>query len=139
MTMFTITFCKRIVTDVSAVVVVQLQLLDLMIRKEGDVVPMAAATRAGLIDLMARVLVVVFHEKGGRVDDRSLVQSQDQRRIAQMPLPSEVGKAIADYLSTARPPCANRRVFIRAKAPLTDQADCQNPQNMAAGASAQHC
>jgi site-specific recombinase XerD len=45
------------------------------------------------------------------------------RRIAQMPLPSEVGKAIADYLSTARPPCANRRVFIRAKAPLTGFAN----------------
>jgi hypothetical protein len=55
------------------VVVVQLQLLDLMIRKENEVVPIDAATRADLINLMARVLVVVFHEEGGRVDDRSLV------------------------------------------------------------------
>jgi hypothetical protein len=29
-----------------------------------------AATRAALIDLMARVLVVVFHEEGGSVNDR---------------------------------------------------------------------
>jgi site-specific recombinase XerD len=45
------------------------------------------------------------------------------KRVAQMPLPSEVGSAIADYLSTARPRCANRRVFIRAKAPLTGFAN----------------
>jgi site-specific recombinase XerD len=41
------------------------------------------------------------------------------KRMAQMPLPSEVGTAIADYLSTGRPQCSNRRLFIRAKAPLT--------------------
>jgi len=40
------------------------------------------------------------------------------KRVAQMPLPSEVGTAIAVYLSTGRPPCSSRRVFIRAKAPL---------------------
>ena len=55
----------------------QLQLLDLMIREENGTVPLAAATRADLIDLMARVLVAVFHEEGGRVDDRGSVQSQD--------------------------------------------------------------
>jgi hypothetical protein len=65
-------------TDAREVVVVQLQLLGLMIRKENEGVPMDAATRADLIDLMARVLVVVFHEEGGKVDDRGLVQSQDQ-------------------------------------------------------------
>ena len=45
---------------------VQLQFLDLMIPKECDAVPMDAAARADLIDLMARVLVVVFHEEGGK-------------------------------------------------------------------------
>src|SRR6266567_2665177 len=45
------------------------------------------------------------------------------KRMAQMPLPSEVGNAIADYLSTARPRCSSRRVFIRAKAPLTGFAN----------------
>ena len=40
------------------------------------------------------------------------------KRVAQMPLPSEVGAAIADYLSTGRPQCSSRRVFIRGKAPL---------------------
>ena len=75
--MFTVTFCKRLLTDAREVVVVQQQLLDLMIRAENGAVPMDATTRADLIDLMARVLVVVFHEEGGRVDDRSFVQSQD--------------------------------------------------------------
>src|SRR5262249_61201242 len=70
-----ITFCKRPLANVREVVVVQLQLLDLMIPKECGAVPMDAATRADLIDLMARVLVAVFHEEGGRVDDRGLVQS----------------------------------------------------------------
>ena len=76
--MFTITFCKRPLTDAREVIVVQLQLLDLMIRKECDAVPMDAAARADLIDLMARILVAVFHEEGGRVNDRDPVQSQDQ-------------------------------------------------------------
>ena len=57
---------------------VQLQLLDLMIPKECGAVPVDAATRADLIDLMARVLVVVFHEEGGRANDRSFVQCLDQ-------------------------------------------------------------
>jgi hypothetical protein len=35
-------------------------------------VPMDAATRAGLIDLMARVLVAVFHEEGGTTEFGSM-------------------------------------------------------------------
>jgi len=52
--MFTITFCKRLLTDAREVVVVQLQFLDLMIRKKDLGVPLDAVTRADLIDLMAR-------------------------------------------------------------------------------------
>ena len=73
--MFTITFCKRLLTDAREVVVVQLQLLDLMIRNESAVVSTDATIRAELIDLMARVLVVVLHEEEERVDDRGFVQS----------------------------------------------------------------
>jgi hypothetical protein len=61
----TITFRKRALADARKVVVVQLQFLDLMIPKECGAVPIDAATRAALIDLMARVLVAVFHEEGG--------------------------------------------------------------------------
>ena len=38
-------------------------------------VPIDGTIRSDLIDLMARILVVVFHEEGGKVDDRGLVQS----------------------------------------------------------------
>jgi hypothetical protein len=56
----------------------QLQFLDLLIAEESEVVPLDAAVRADLIDLVARVLVVVFQEEGGRVDDRGFVQFQNQ-------------------------------------------------------------
>ena len=75
--MFTITFCKRLLTDAREVVVMRLKFLDLLIRKEDEAVPMDAAVRADLIDLMARVLVLVFHEEGERVDDRRPVQFED--------------------------------------------------------------
>ena len=39
-------------------------------------------------------------------------------RSTQMPLPTDVGEAIAVYLRNGRPRCSSRRVFIRAKAPL---------------------
>jgi hypothetical protein len=65
-------------TDAKEIIVRQLQFLDLMIRKEDEDVPMDAMARADLIDLMARILVAVFQTEGGRVDDRGLVQSQDQ-------------------------------------------------------------
>ncbi len=35
-----------------------------------------------------------------------------------LPLPPEVGEAIAAYLRDGRPPSTNRRVFLRAKAPI---------------------
>jgi site-specific recombinase XerD len=35
-----------------------------------------------------------------------------------LPLSTEVGKAIAAYLRRGRPPCSSRRVFLRVKAPL---------------------
>jgi hypothetical protein len=65
-------------TDAREVIVVQLQLLDLTIGTENGTVPMDARARADLIDLMARILVVVFQAEGGSVDDRGPVQSQDQ-------------------------------------------------------------
>ena len=37
---------------------------------------------------------------------------------SQLPLPSDVAKAIADYLRRDRPRCASRRLFIRDYAPI---------------------
>jgi site-specific recombinase XerD len=39
-------------------------------------------------------------------------------RRSQMPLPADVGRAIAAYLRHGRPQCASRRVFLRSKAPV---------------------
>jgi site-specific recombinase XerD len=41
-----------------------------------------------------------------------------RKRVAHMPVPVDVGAAMAAYLRHARPVCASRRMFIRAKAPL---------------------
>lgn len=40
------------------------------------------------------------------------------RRLAPMPLPTDVGEAIASYLRFGRPCCACRRVFLRHRAPV---------------------
>jgi site-specific recombinase XerD len=47
---------------------------------------------------------ITIHGKGGRV--------------AQMPLPSDIGEAIASYLCFGRPCCTCRRVFLRHRAPV---------------------
>jgi integrase/recombinase XerD len=39
------------------------------------------------------------------------------RRTEQVPLPQEVGEAIADYLFNARPKCKSRQIFLTARAP----------------------
>jgi hypothetical protein len=71
------TIRERPLADAREVIVVQLRLLDLMVRRERDPVSMDVATRAALIDLMARVVVAVFHEEVG-ANDRHNMQSQDQ-------------------------------------------------------------
>ena len=45
------------------------------------------------------------------------VQGKGARR-AKLPLPHDVGEALALYLKQGRPSCSSRRVFIRLKAPL---------------------
>lgn len=36
----------------------------------------------------------------------------------ELPIPADVGEALADYLANGRPPCSSRRLFLRALAPL---------------------
>jgi hypothetical protein len=74
----TITFCQLLLMNAREVIVEQLELSGLMIRGESGIVPVDATVRADLVDLMARILVAVFQAKGGRVDDRASLQSQDQ-------------------------------------------------------------
>ena len=47
----------------------QLQLLDLGIRKDDVAVPIDITVRTDPIDLMARILVVVFQAEEGRLHD----------------------------------------------------------------------
>jgi len=45
-------------------------------------------------------------------------------RWAQLPIPADVGEAIAVYLRSGRPRCVCRRVFLRHRAPLRGFAHC---------------
>lgn len=51
-------------------------------------------------------------------EDGTLTVRGKGHRSCQMPLPTEVGQAIADYLQHGRPTSASRSVFLRAKAPF---------------------
>ena len=42
------------------------------------------------------------------------------QRLERLPLPADVGAAVARYLCEVRPPCATRRVFVRMMAPYQD-------------------
>jgi site-specific recombinase XerD len=59
--------------------------------------------RLELDDIDWRVAVLKVRGKGGYHD--------------QLPLPTDVGEAMASYLRHHRPPCTSRRVFIRTQAP----------------------
>jgi len=47
-----------------------------------------------------------------------LLVRNGQTRVDRLPLPYEVGQALAQYLSEARPRCSSRQVFLRAQAPM---------------------
>lgn len=61
-----------------------------------------------LEDIDWRAGEVLVHGKGSRVE--------------RLPLPWEVGEAIASYLRRGRPPCDRREVFLRARAPYAPVA-----------------
>ena len=63
-----------------------------------------AVVALNLEDIDWEASQMTVHGKGGR--------------STPMPLPADVGEAIAAYLRNGRPHCSSRRVFIRAKAPL---------------------
>ncbi len=67
-----------------------------------------------LDDLDWRSGEVVVHGKGALGE----VGFQSDARLDRLPLPADVGEAVAAYLSEGRPRCPRREVFLRAKAPL---------------------
>jgi len=85
------------------------------------------ATTAGRRDraillLLARLGLRATEVVGMRLDDIDwaagtfIVRGKGSRREP-MPLPEDVGQALADYLCDGRPTCASRRVFVRLCAP----------------------
>jgi len=66
--------------------------------RAGEIVTMA------LDDIDWETGLVVVHGKGPQT--------------SRLPLPWDVGKALAEYLRKGRPHCSSRRVFIRSRAPL---------------------
>ena len=45
------------------------------------------------------------------------------QRLERLPLPADIGAAVARYLCEVRPPCATRRLFVRMMAPYQDLAE----------------
>jgi site-specific recombinase XerD len=60
---------------------------------------------------------------------RITIRSKGGRRT-QLPLPTDVGKAIATYLRYDRPRCSCRRVFLRSRAPLGGFASSMAVSNL---------
>jgi site-specific recombinase XerD len=63
-------------------------------------------------------------------DSGCLVIRNKGGRWTQMPLPQEVGEAIADYLVNGRPSCIDRHVFIRDHAPRTGFASSSSASSV---------
>jgi len=84
-------------------------------------------TPAGRRDYAILMLLARLGLRGGKVSALTLddidwehgeiaIRGKGQR-LARLPLPADVGAAIADYLRRDRPVCSTRRVFIRIRAP----------------------
>jgi site-specific recombinase XerD len=84
-------------------------------------------TPAGKRDYAILLLLARLGLRGGEVlamtlDDLDwergeIVVRGKGQRLERLPMPSDVGAALASYLCDVRPACATRRVFIRMKAP----------------------
>jgi len=85
------------------------------------------STPAGERDYAILLLLARLGLRGGEVlamtlDDLDwergeIVIRGKGQRLERLPMPSDVGAALASYLCDVRPACATRRVFIRMKAP----------------------
>jgi site-specific recombinase XerD len=82
------------------------------------------STASGRRDYAILLLLARLGLRGGEVchltlDDMDWPNSGKGDRVAQLPLPADVGEAIAAYLKEGRPPgSASRRLFLRVRAPL---------------------
>jgi site-specific recombinase XerD len=85
-------------------------------------------THSGRRDYAILLLMARLGLRGGEVltltledldwEHSEIVVHGKSRRLERLPLPKDVGKALANYLRHTRPVCSTRVVFIRLKAPL---------------------
>ena len=59
-----------------------------------------------------------LHWRAGELTIRGKGSRQDR-----LPMPQDVGEALAAYLLHGRPPCSTRKVFVRTRAPYRELAD----------------
>ena len=84
----------------------------------------------GKRDYAILLLLARLGLRGGEVQNMALEDLDWERselvvrgkgpRLERLPLPADVGSAVARYLCEVRPPCATRRVFVRMMAPYQD-------------------
>jgi site-specific recombinase XerD len=87
--------------------------------------------------LLARLGLRAGEVVGLTLDDldweagRLHLRSKGGRR-EQLPLPADVGAAVAAYLQSGRPPCASRRLFLRLRAPWGGLGDASSLSTLVA-------
>jgi site-specific recombinase XerD len=105
------------------------QQVNLVLRKSNQDDPIVRRDRVILL-LLARLGLRAAEIVDMRLDDidweaGELTVRGKGGRLDKLPLPRDVGRALAHYLKRLRPPCTCRKVFIRSAAPhegLTDSA-----------------
>ena len=95
--------------------------IDCMIATCNVTTPIGLRDRAALL-LLARLALRAGDVAGLALDDidwdRAVIRvGGKSRRVAELPLPQDVGDALRDYILKARPHSDERKVFLRGRAP----------------------
>jgi site-specific recombinase XerD len=103
------------------------QQVNLVLRKSNEDDPIVRRDRVILL-LLARLGLRAAEIVDMRLDDidweaGELTVRGKGGRLDKLPLPRDVGRALAHYLKQLRPPCNCRKVFIRSAAPHEGLAD----------------
>jgi site-specific recombinase XerD len=103
------------------------QQVKLVLRKSSQDDPIVRRDRVILL-LLARLGLRAAEIVGMTLDDidweaGELTVRGKGGRLDKLPLPKDVGRALAHYLKQLRPPCTCRKVFIRSAAPYEGLAD----------------
>lgn len=88
-----------------------------------DVTTPIGCRDAAIVRLMFRLALRLGEVAALKLDDidwraGEVIVKGKMRREGRLPMPPDVGEAIAKYLTKARPAVADRRIFLRSRAPL---------------------